>query len=270
MAPPVEFLTFEDLTEVCRREQRSKGISEVRKDFYPAMKECLEKIKRDYEREFAVDQFSTKSKSLSNQLTKLTEKAAQVFAFRLEKILQMALRASEGNKIDPYRLTIEEKEIFDKVSILLKDRRGQMLEGQKAKLTDEAEMVFTASVRPAMVEESEREEEIFDSTPEVTEATPIVAPTTVPPSPPTTPSMAPRTVAAIKPPAPATDPKPPTMAAGDYAVIKILEDIPAFAGPGRNYRLQKEDMVTLPPTIAKALIARKKAVGVQLAYGEKA
>jgi DNA replication factor GINS len=52
-------------------------------------------------------------------------------------------------------------------------------------------------------------------------------------------------------------------ATSDFVVLRILEDIPAFAGPDRNYKLQKEDLVSLPPPIAKALIARKKAVGIQ-------
>ena len=50
----------------------------------------------------------------------------------------------------------------------------------------------------------------------------------------------------------------------DHVVLRIIEDIPAFAGPGRTYRLQKEDLVSLPQGIAKALILRKKAVGVQM------
>ncbi len=53
MSPPVDEFTFETLTEVYRREQRNKTISDVRKDFYPAMRECLERLKRESEREFA-------------------------------------------------------------------------------------------------------------------------------------------------------------------------------------------------------------------------
>ena len=52
--------------------------------------------------------------------------------------------------------------------------------------------------------------------------------------------------------------------APEHVVLRIIEDIPTFAGPGRTYRLQKEDLVTLPQAIAKVLILRKKAVGVQM------
>jgi len=42
-------------------------------------------------------------------------------------------------------------------------------------------------------------------------------------------------------------------------VLRILEDVPPFAGPAGTLRLRKEDIVTLPPTIAKVLVDRGKA-----------
>ena len=132
MVPPLEPLTFENLTEVYRREQRSKNITEVRKDLYPAMRECMDQLKRENEKEFVVDRFSTKAKLISNQLVRFQEKTAQVFEFRIEKMLRMALRAAEGNRVDTANLTVEELEIFEKVSGLLKVRRSMMMEGNSA------------------------------------------------------------------------------------------------------------------------------------------
>ena len=49
----------------------------------------------------------------------------------------------------------------------------------------------------------------------------------------------------------------------DYVVVRMLRDIPAFAGmDGRNYMLAKEDIATVPAVNAKALIARGVAVQV--------
>jgi DNA replication factor GINS len=42
-------------------------------------------------------------------------------------------------------------------------------------------------------------------------------------------------------------------------ILRILEDIPPFAGLGGTYRLGKEDVVTLPSGIGRALIKRGKA-----------
>lgn len=277
MSPPTELLTFEDLTEVYRREQRTKTISEVRRDFYPAMRECLEQLKRESEREYAADQFSTKAKLASNQLMKFQEKSSQVFEFRMGKILDMALRAAEGSRIETSRLTIEEREIYDRVFSLLKERRSVMLESGRTRPVEAEEPSLVPSKVPDMIAEANREEEESEPVPEppailamtamapppeVRKPAPPAAPTVIRPAAETAkaPDVPPATVPSPpKTPAPAERSAPPA----DFVVLRILEDIPAFAGPDRNYRLQKEDLVSLPPPIAKALIARKKAVGIR-------
>jgi DNA replication initiation complex subunit (GINS family) len=282
MSPPVELLTFEDITEVYRREQRAKTVSEVRRDFYPAMQECLEKLKRESEREFAADQFSTKAKLASNQLMKFQEKSAQIFEFRMGKILDMALRAAEGSKIDTARLTVEEQEIYDRVFLLLKERRSVLLEGAKARPVEAEEMSIQPARMPDMIAEAKREEEASEAPPVAVEAPvppPVVVPNEVkPPTPPPAPTVIKATAEVQKAPdiPPATIPAAPTKSAPapsekapDFVILRILEDIPAFAGPDRNYKLQKEDLVSLPPPIAKALIARKKAVGIQFGVDKR-
>lgn len=258
MSPPADEFTFETLTEVYRREQRNKTISEVRKDFYPAMRDCLENLKRESEREFAVDQFSTKAKLASNQLMKFQEKSAQVFEFRFGKLMDMALRAAQGAKLETARLTIEEQEVYDKVYSLLKDCRAVVLEGGRPRAVELEEPSLMPTAAPEMVVEALREESAV-TTP-LTATLPAEEIMTVPPAPaapieqPIIAEQAPAAVEAVAEAAPAPD----------HVVLRIMEDIPAFAGPGRTYRLQKEDLVSLPQAIARALIVRKKAIGVQV------
>ncbi len=60
--------------------------------------------------------------------------------------------------------------------------------------------------------------------------------------------------------APATSAaEPPAAAAPKGVLLHILEDVPPFAGPDGTYRLRKEDLVTLPPPLAKVLVERGKA-----------
>jgi len=279
MSPPVELLTYDDLTEVYRREKNYKTISEVRRDFYPAMRDCLEQLKRESERELAAGPFSTKAKLANNQLMKFQEKAAQVFEFRMGKILDMALRAAEGSRIETSRLTIEEQEIYDKVYAMLKERRSIMLETGRARAADEEEPSLAVTKVPDMVAEARKEGQVYDApqpapsvAPYPSTAAPLVekdvsepAPVIMRPAQPgtTAPDLPPAVIVpappAVPAPSPAENPPPP-----EYIVLRILEDIPPFAASDRNYRLKKEDLVALPPPIAKALIARKKAVGVQL------
>ena len=253
MSPPADEFTFEDLTEVYRREQRNKTISEVRRDFYPSMRECLEKLKRESEQEFAVDQFSARAKLASNQLMKFQEKSGQVFEFRFGKLMDMALRAAQGARLETTRLTVEEQEVYDKVYSLLKDCRAVVLEGSRPQIVETEEPALTPMAAPEMVVEAMREEAA--STTEV--AVPPAVEETV---------AAPMTAAGetVEQPVPPEEPAVEVLPAPDHVVLRIVEDIPAFAGPGRTYKLQKEDLVSLPQAIAKALIIRKKAVGVQV------
>ncbi len=46
-------------------------------------------------------------------------------------------------------------------------------------------------------------------------------------------------------------------------LVRILEDMPPFAGVDRTYRLSKEDVVSLPPQIAKVLLDRGKAARIE-------
>ena len=50
----------------------------------------------------------------------------------------------------------------------------------------------------------------------------------------------------------------------DHVVVHVLEDLPPFAGIDTTYRLKKEDVVTLPKTLAKILVDRGKARIVQM------
>jgi DNA replication factor GINS len=252
MTPPAEEFTFEDLTEVYRREQRNKTISEVRKDFYSAMRDCQEGLRRESERECATDQFSARSKLATNQFIKFQEKSAQVFEFRIGKILDMALRAAGGAKIDTARLTMEEQEMYNGVFDIISGRRAALLDGIRARPMEGEEPSLLQSAVPLTVAEAHRE----DVAP-----SPLPVPNTgIPPAHAEITSEVP--LAVVSP-----VEKPPeggrVVPSTDYVLVRILEDLPAFAGVGRNYRLVKEDLVSLPPAIAKALVARKKAVGVQ-------
>ncbi len=53
----------------------------------------------------------------------------------------------------------------------------------------------------------------------------------------------------------------------DHVLVHVLEDLPPFAGIDTTYRLKKEDVVTLPKTIADILVGRGKARIIQMAGG---
>ena len=57
---------------------------------------------------------------------------------------------------------------------------------------------------------------------------------------------------------------PPKEAAkSEIILVRILEDLPAFAGADKNYRLSKEDIISLPRNIADILVKHNKAIEVR-------
>ncbi len=100
-------------------------------------------------------------------------------------------------------------------------------------------------------------EHAFGGSPFGAEAAPIPEDTTLPPATDKPTSMRVVTSEETKRPRVA-----PTLK--DHVVVHVLEDLPPFAGLDTTYHLKKEDVVTLPKTIAQILVDRGKARIVQM------
>jgi len=74
----------------------------------------------------------------------------------------------------------------------------------------------------------------------------------------TLPAAAPPSATAPAP-APPEAPSAAEPKAPKGVVVHVLEDVPPFAGPDGTYRLKKEDVVMVHPSIAKVLMERGKA-----------
>jgi DNA replication initiation complex subunit (GINS family) len=252
MAPALqEDLTYEDVMNVYREEQKRAGLTEVRKDFYRSLRWLIEQLTRTFEKETAADPYSVKTRTLRKQLENLKEMAPRIFEYRAGKVVQMAVRAMGGGKVDLSRLTDEEKAMLDGVLQKTNECRHSIFGSQ-----DRREVIAAAPAPP------------------------------VPTNPPSKPAIAEE----LMPQAPAPNVRPPeskgveaqaaanqerieeaTLAPSKEEVaevkkpqdkivlLRILEDLPSFAGPDGTYRLRKEDVVTLPETIGRTLIKKGKA-----------
>jgi hypothetical protein len=47
-------------------------------------------------------------------------------------------------------------------------------------------------------------------------------------------------------------------ASEDLVLVRVLEDIPTFAGVDKDYKLKKEDIISLPKGIADTLLSHGK------------
>ena len=70
-------------------------------------------------------------------------------------------------------------------------------------------------------------------------------------------------------PSPVSESKAPPKASPQGAehpeiiLVRILEDLPAFAGTDKNYQLAKEDVISLPRNIAEILVKHNKAIEIR-------
>ena len=243
MGPPLEQLTFRDVTEAYRREKRSNDITEIRRDFYRAVKGFLDALWKDNQEEMCDDPFSLKALSISDTMKKVRSKTTQIFEMRAEKILLMALRASSGAVVYLERLTSEEKVLYsDALEVLERERRKMLPAGEKSSRSIPSVQAPEVDVPPETL------------TVEVT--------TPVEPAPEETVDEVP------EPPQPVDLPEVKKAEIGvtdedsldDQVLVRVLEDIPPFAGPERDYVLNREDVATLPSVIARALVSRGKAL----------
>jgi DNA replication initiation complex subunit (GINS family) len=244
MGPPQEPLTFRDVTEVYRRERRSKDITEIRRDFYHAVREFLDELRKDNEEEMCQDPFSLKALSISDTMKKVRSKTGQIFEMRAEKILLMALRASSGAKVETEKLTREERAMYADTLELLSSNRNTLLFQQKVQ-----KAIPTPSPEHPVAEE--------ESTDEVKIGDVVDQPQEIP------------SVEATQSNIDAVDvPVVAEPVLEDQILVRVLEDIPPFAGPERDYVLSKEDVVLLPSVIARALVSREKAVEIMPSAGQ--
>lgn len=248
MGPPYEPLTFRDVTEAYRRERRSKDITEIRRDFYQAVRSFLDDLRRDNEQEMCQDPFSLKALSISDTMKKARSKVVQILEMRSEKILLMALRASSGTTVGIDRLTTEERGIYQDTLEILSSSRSKLLP-QKVRPT-------VTPDSPSLPEVAVPEEPVTATVPE--EATPKDVLVAEPDESITQDQILDEGQTSLP------------LEEGsfeDHLLIRVLEDIPPFAGPERDYILSKEDVVMLPSVIARALVSRGKAVEIR-SHGE--
>lgn len=256
-----EPFTFEDLTEICRREQKSKYPVEVRPDFYLAVRECRDRLKKEIEREFSVDQYSLKAKLASNQLIKFQEKSQQVFEFRFAKIQSMGLRAALGNRVDLRKLTPEELEFFNLIVEIISSKKSMLIGGEFTSTRTIDNYVAPVKKEPPVLEvpkpEVIPEPEIIPDEEEVLppEEEPFIEeaePEEFVPEEVDSNSDGPTIESA-------EEEVSEELPQSDRVLVRILADIPEIAGSDRNFRLKKEDVVTLPSPIAKILIKQNVA-----------
>ena len=255
-------MTFEALTSIYRVEKNANTLSNVRKDLYSAMTGLFEEQTRECDRLASTNPESIMYDGASERKKKISQFMKRIIELRMDKISALALRGAMGAVNTIESLTVEEREYYN--AILDSSKKHWSLIDRKkknayipdiapepirpvAKTVPETVIPKTLSEMPAIedIPEDFQEQEIPDDIP-IQEEVPAVC--TVADS---------SSVSSVETQIEDVAPEPENE---ETVVIRVLETLPAFSGPDRDYDLKKEDIVRLPAVMAKALINREKAI----------
>lgn len=283
MSPALEPMTFEELTELYRVEMKSNAITQARKDLFRAMANLLTSLRLEYDRQMALDPESVMCEGADQRRKKAERLVKDVVHLRTQKVSQMAIRGAMGGRNATDVLTEEERDYYEKVLELSKHLMSETdrLRGRRntvATRIDEASLqppVQVSEPAPEQPRQPSEEEIPFDDSPDdfgdepipdefdgfgdepfdERPAEPVHAKETVKESEPE-PMPEPPAIETVQEPV-HEEGRPGEL---EPVLIRILEDLPEFAGPDRDYKLLREDLVTLPRVLADVLVNSEKAV----------
>jgi DNA replication initiation complex subunit (GINS family) len=224
--PGEEDVNFERVTKVYREESGKKTLVNLEADFYDKLAAYVARLDEGANAEAQKDPNSPKALLLQDELRKVRKRRDQIFTYRERKLALLASSRASGAEVEVPHLTTQERALFEGMVDLLKKSRADAFGTSTSAAGPTSSQESKATPRPsAPAKEPERMRLVRA---EETKRT-IVAPT-------------------LK----------------DHVLVHVLEDIPPFAGIDTTYRLKKEDVVTLPKTIANILVDRGKARIIQV------
>lgn len=263
MSRVLEPMTYEDLSQLQREENKGRSLTPCRPDLYKAMADLLTRIHQEYEREFARDPDSVMCEGANMRRKNAELLAKQVTKIRTVKICSKAVNGADGADVSLETLTPEEREFYNEILELSKRQLTMTdhLRGRKTVNTRIDEPIVAAKPEPVAVSIPSEEPAVTET---VVEEAPVKEPliedAIVEESFDDIPEIEEPVIDEPEPEIVVTE--EPVTIQKDSIVLRILEDLPPFVGPDRNYELHKEDVVTLPAPMAQALINSQKAVSI--------
>jgi DNA replication initiation complex subunit (GINS family) len=204
-------MSYEDIMGLFRQENKSSQLTKVDPSLYERIGTYIKTIRKESEREIAMNPMSQASMMLNDQLKKAIDKAKRVYELRQRKISLLALRKVAGDNPDTGNLTPDELVLFSSLTSVLgahKDSRADF-EELGPRFTQPSEIVELPDVPSAKVCEKK------ESGPEKGQPEELV-------------------------------------------LVRVLEDVPTFAGVDKDYRLRREDIISLPKGVAGTLVSHGK------------
>lgn len=292
--------TFEELGAIIRKEKASGALTEVRQDLYPAMLRLLDKQSRECERQIGIDIGSLASAAANERRKRIHQNIKLVVELRMSKVAALAIRTAMGCVNATDNLPLEEREYYASVLEASRihwtntERKKKNVVLLDIESVSKPEPVAPAVPAEPVVAKAVEVETLGDlpfipDDMEEMDMGDIDFPEDFAEFPD---SELPPEQPAVEPSAPADDVKPDVPDVQEAPVeeaveekpevsvpvdvpdesddedyddnslltIHVIEDIPEFVGPTRDYKLRKDDVIRMPAGMANVLINRKMAV----------
>ena len=225
--PGDEEVNFERVTKVYREESAKRTLVNLEEDFWDKLAAYVARLEENAARETRASANSPKALMLQDELRKVLKRREQIFTYRERKLALLASNRASGADMEMLVLPRQERALFDAMVSLLQRTRADAFGA--APFGSEPTAPATASEAPAEAE-----------VPKTAGGMRVI-----------------RSDETKRP--------PPAPSLKDHVLVHVLEDLPPFAGLDTTYHLKKEDVVTLPKTLAEVLVGRGKARIVQVA-----
>jgi DNA replication initiation complex subunit (GINS family) len=222
-----EEVNFERVTKVYREESGKKTLVALEEDFYDKLAAYVARLEEGANREAQADPNSAKALMLQDELRKVRKRREQIFTYRERKLALLASSRASGADVELPALPRQERSLFEAMVSLLRQSRTDAFGGSPFGSESEA----PAAERAAATASSPARKPAAGMKVLTSEETKV-----------------PKVAPSLK----------------DHLIVHVLEDLPPFAGLDTTYQLKKEDVVTLPKTIAEILVSRGKARIVQM------
>ena len=211
MSPERVEMSYEEIMGLFRQENKSSQLIKVDSALYDKIGAYIRTLRKESERELAMNPMSQASMMLSDQLKKAIDKAKRVYELRQRKIALLAIRKVAGDNPDTGNLTPDELVLFSSLTSVLgahKDSNADFEEfGPRFSQPSDVVQLPEAPGKEACEAKRENAE---SGTPE------------------------------------------------ELVLVRVLEDVPTFAGVDRDYKLRKEDVASIPKNIASTLLSHGK------------
>jgi DNA replication initiation complex subunit (GINS family) len=205
-------MSYEDIMGLFRQENKSSQLIKVDPALYDKIGDYIKSLRKESEREIAMNPMSQASMMLNDQLKKSMDKAKRVYELRQRKISLLALRKVAGDNPDTANLTPDELVLFSSLTSVLgahKDSKADF-EELGPRFTQSKDVKVLPEVPTDGTCEHKAESKSSAETDQ------------------------------------------------SLVLVRVLEDVPTFAGVDKDYKLRKEDIVSIPKNIANTLLSHGK------------